>query len=152
MSNHNFKRLDSVCIGMPKEINMAGAKWISFARKTLMLVVATLLLSGCGGNSGGTGGTSSRNVNDTTTTADLSNDACREARTATQDQPLEAYVAALTTLADSGKACAQYGLGALYRTGYGNIEADAAQSQRYLNLAAAQEHIGAKRLLEKSWD
>lgn len=114
---------------------------------TKQLVMAALCISlvACGGGGGGSGSTSGRNVNETT--YDLSNNACHNARDETAEQPLENYVAALTELADAGKACAQYGLGTLYRTGYGAINSDAEKAGHYLSLAAAQEHPAAKRLL-----
>jgi TPR repeat protein len=116
--------------------------------KTIKQLIMTALCIGlvaCGGSGGGSGSTSGRNVNETT--RDLSNNACLEARDNTAEQPLENYVAALTELADAGKACAQYGLGTLYRTGYGAIDSNAEKAGHYLSLAAAQEHPAAKRLL-----
>lgn len=108
----------------------------------------TLLLSvlaGCGGDSTSGGDTSHRNVN--TEMSDLSSTECYTARDATLEQPLTVYVARLTELADAGRACAQYGLGTLYSTGYENIGKDQERSRHYLSKAAAQGHPGAMRLL-----
>jgi TPR repeat protein len=64
--------------------------------------------------------------------------ACVNARDATDKQPVSAYISALEALAEAGEACAQYGLGMLYKTGFGEIEADADRAFHYLLLAADQ--------------
>lgn len=105
------------------------------------------LLAACGGNdSVGTGGTS-RSA--TGSYADSSAAMAPCAAIAEQYPPLEDRVAALQTAADSGEACAQYGLGTLYETGYETIDPDPELARHYLTLAAAQGHSAAARELQQ---
>ncbi len=73
---------------------------------------------------------------------------CKQAREETLEQPLEAYVEALTELAEQGEPCAQYGLGTLYQLGYEKFRQDPEKASQYLNMAAEQGH--AKALAELS--
>lgn len=113
----------------------------------LIITPCISALDGCGGDTSTSGSTDSRSL--TPAVYDVSNKECSNAREATQEQPLSTYIARLTELADAGLACAQFGLGTLYRTGYDSTEKNLALSQRYLSDAAAQGHPGAVRLLEK---
>lgn len=119
------------------------------ASKNLLIVFICIWMIACGGKGANNNGTSDRALGESVTEADLSNDACRAARKASAEQPLEAYVAALTTLADNGSACAQYGLATLYKTGYENVVKNEPLSQHYLSLAVEQKYLGALRLLER---
>lgn len=114
--------------------------------KAGIVVLACHLLWACGGGKG-------TDVNErglqNNVTADLSNDTCKDAKARTQEQPLQAYVDALSMLADNGIACAQFGLGTLYRTGYEHIAADESLARHYLTLAADQQYRAAERVLEQ---
>lgn len=119
------------------------------ASKNLFIVIICTWMIACGGKGASNNGTSDRALGESLSEADLSSDACRAARKASAEQPLEIYVAALTSLADDGSACAQYGLATLYKTGYENVAKNERLYQHYLSLAAEQKHPGALRLLAR---
>lgn len=71
---------------------------------------------------------------------------CKNLAKETED--LEELVEVLTTLADNGEPCAQYGLGSLYRLGYDTVPSNSDLAQMYLLLAANQGYPDAQRELD----
>lgn len=120
--------------------------------KALVLIQLTIagciMLVGCGGDeSSAAPSTSSRDLYPNSSVALVP---CETARQDTLEQPLEAYIDALTVLAEQGEACAQYGLGTLYQMGYEKIEKDPELSRQYLSLAAEQGHSKAMQQIAAS--
>jgi len=117
----------------------------------LLPMLFSSFLFGCGAESNGPEGSSRNQVSSEGSRLNETQALipCKNLKESLIEYNLEEHVNELTIMAEAGEPCAQYGLGSLYRLGYGVINPNSALAERYLTMAAAQGFKSAQYELDQ---